>query len=694
MWPLVVVTALLSLMAQIVQAKSVFAHFMVSNTGDYTLADWTDDMRLAMEAKIDAFAMNMAYNETTSGASLDMAFAAAESLGFQLFFSFDYAGNGAWPQSAVIDMLTRHSGSKAYFRRGGQPLVSTFEGSDNAADWKNIKAATGCYFVPDWSSIGAESAVALGVADGLFNWAAWPVGKRKMNTFVDASYLQFLNGKTYMMPVSPWFFTNMPGYNKNWLWRGDDLWFDRWQQVHGIQLQMNVTDQPEFVQIISWNDYGESHYIGPLRGGAAYRAFDVGTAPYNYVSDMPHDGWRLFLPYLIDIYKTGTANIGHEGLVTWYRIHPSGVCNDGMTTGDTASHLHPEYPPQDIVQDKIFFSALLSSEDSVSVTLGGKTLSAQWTSKPAGGVGIYHGSADTGGGTGNVVVSLGRVGAINGQDITSTCTKGIQNWNAWVGKLQGEAKTASPALPLDKQACAHGLSVKDFQPLCNFTCSYGYCPISACQCDQFGPLVDWPHDYHPVGYPAAGRDANYLGLCAAACAHGFCPEGVCSSTQSDVGIAKLSPFVPDACTLGTGSGNLKGLCEYGCQYGFCPMHSCQCSTQGYLKVPPPIKKGLGGVNLPGLDPLIYKDLCNFACSRGEFCPEDVCQSLGGGNVVYIDPIIYSTPSPTVHCEGACTLVLPPSPLPSGSSTIYSFEPWTVPLEIGWQDGNQFVTTTG
>lgn len=32
-----------------------------------------------------------------------------------------------------------------------------------------------------------------------------------------------------MMPISPWFFTNLPGYDKNWLWRrGDMLWYDRW----------------------------------------------------------------------------------------------------------------------------------------------------------------------------------------------------------------------------------------------------------------------------------------------------------------------------------------------------------------------------------------------------------------------------------------------------------------------------------
>jgi glucan endo-1,3-alpha-glucosidase len=30
---------------------------------------------------------------------------------------------------------------------------------------------------------------------------------------------------------------------------------------------INIRDQVDLVQIISWNDYGESHYIGPIEGG-------------------------------------------------------------------------------------------------------------------------------------------------------------------------------------------------------------------------------------------------------------------------------------------------------------------------------------------------------------------------------------------------------------------------------------------
>lgn len=75
--------------------------------------------------------------------------------------------------------------------------------------------------------------------------AAWPKGATYMDTEVDASYKDFLGGKPYMMPVSPWFFTNMPGYKKNWLWSSNSLWYDRWNHVW--------FEVPEYVQIISWN---------------------------------------------------------------------------------------------------------------------------------------------------------------------------------------------------------------------------------------------------------------------------------------------------------------------------------------------------------------------------------------------------------------------------------------------------------
>ncbi|KAL7658371.1 Glucan endo-1,3-alpha-glucosidase agn1 [Aspergillus niger] len=189
----------------------------VTNSENYTVTDWEDDMKMAQNAHIDAFALNMAYLDKTNDASVAMAFTAANSVGFKLLFSFDYAGNGAWDQEVVIQIIQQYGSNGAYFLHEGKPFVSTFEGPNNAADWVTIKAETGCFFMPDWSSVGAKPAMALadGVADGLFSWAAWSWSNRTMDTYTDASYFQYLDGKPYMFAVSPWFYTNLMGYDKN-----------------------------------------------------------------------------------------------------------------------------------------------------------------------------------------------------------------------------------------------------------------------------------------------------------------------------------------------------------------------------------------------------------------------------------------------------------------------------------------------
>lgn len=179
------------------------------------------------------------------------------------------------------------------------------------------------------------------------------------------------------------------------------MWYDRWNQI--------IFNQPEFVEIISWNDYGESYYIGPLAGGKAMEAFTIGKASFNYVAGYLHDGWRAFLLYVIDTYKNGRATITREGLVGWWRRSAGTACNDGGTTGNTASQLLLEFEPSAVMQDKIFFSALLGSDATVSVTVGGTSLAASWTAKPDGGVGIYHGSASfSAANSGNVVITVSR----------------------------------------------------------------------------------------------------------------------------------------------------------------------------------------------------------------------------------------------------------------------------------------------
>jgi hypothetical protein len=644
-----------------VQAKAVFAHFMVcvlpwtakghisnvsqvGNTGTYTATDWRTDMQLAKQAHIDAFALNIARGDPTNAPALALAFSAASAEGFKLFFSFDFAGNGPWAYAAVKQLCTQYAGHSQYFTHNGKPLISTFEGPAQYDVWQRLRNDMAFTFIPDWSSLGAFPAASLGngVADGLFSWAAWPWGNTDMDTYTDASYklaLQQQGGEPYMMPASPWFFTNVPGYKKNWMWRGDDLWYDRWIEIFYLQ--------PEFVQIISWNDYAESHYIGPLVS-KAMEAFDIGRAPYNYATGMPHDGWRLFLPWLIDTYKNGLAPITREGLVGWYRTSPGTACSSGGTTGNTASQLQLEFPPSAVAQDKIFFSALLTSSATVSVTVGGVALTAAWSATPQGGIGMYHGSASFAGRTGAVVIRLIRGGQTiaevsNGPAISTSCPQGITNWNAWVGSANGPAITATPTRRLDQLVCVNGVGANNFGGLCGFACHYGYCPWTACVCRTLGDQVPTPTGTFPNGYPLAHLDTSYNGLCSFDCSHGYCPPTACSTVSVPLPIATVNNFGPPACRAGTGPGNLAGLCSFSCAYGHCPVNACTCTSQGLLPAQPPFDPEITGVAAAGQDPALYDGLCGYACARG-YCPEAACTTRAPPTGSWIVNVVIRTPS--------------------------------------------------
>ncbi|CAG8909305.1 unnamed protein product [Penicillium egyptiacum] len=691
-----------------VQAAAVFAHFMVTNSANYTSSDWENDMKLAQDAHIDAFALNMAYNDPTNMKALAAAFAAADSVGFKLFFSFDYAGNGDWPKNDVVALITQYSAHSSYFFYKGKAFVSTFEGPGRADDWPLIKLATNCFFVPSWSSLGAKPAVETGVVDGLFSWAGWPWGDEDMNTYIDASYIQYLAGMPYMMPVSPWFFTNLPGYKKNWIWRGDHLWHDRWQEVLYVQ--------PEFVQIISWNDYGESHYIGPLYE-KAMEAFEIGQAPYNYVTDMPHDGWRNTLPYFIDMYKKGSAEVTQESIIAWYRPAPAAACSSGGTSGNTAAQLQIEFPPAEMVQDRIFFSAVLGSFSGAVVSIGGNAETVGWSSVPDDDVGVYHGSVAFDGRTGPVTVSLMRgstvITTIEGKAISGSCTDGIQNWNAWVGSATtGSTVSARTKVELSDQKCMNGTGASNFAGLCEFACTYNYCPLGACTCTKMGIGHKKPNSTGVLGYPIAGEGASYSGLCNFDCNLGLCPPSACGTVEVPLSTPSVSPFLPPACTSGTGVGNLGGLCDFACTHGFCPINACTCTGQGAVNVMSPTTD-VTGEAAPGQDSAVYGPLCEYTCQRG-YCPEGACVEQSGSSTgsgsgsgsdsdsdnLHVAASVADTKSGSniVTGVGPLNIIVAPSTLTS--TTTFSIESLVTPIEVAWTttktvtiSGQPTVTTT-
>ncbi|KAI6082756.1 glycoside hydrolase family 71 protein [Hypoxylon rubiginosum] len=393
--------------------RQVFAHYMVGLTSGQSQDQWATDITQAKASGIDGFALNIGSADSWNAQQIQLAYDTAASNSFSLFFSFDMAAS-SWTVDQVVSLVNQYKDATSQLKVNGLPFVSTFEGPGWADNWASVRSQTGgIYLVPDWSSLGASGVGSkLSQIDGAFNWGAWPnANEYTINDGNDVAYKSSLQGKSYMMGVSPYFYTDLPQYSKNWYSSSDSLWYDRWSQVLEIL--------PEYIEIITWNDYGESSYINdPI-------AAQIVSGAETYVNGFAHSAFRFVLPYFISAYKAGTADVAlpSEGAVAWYRTTPVSVCGDGGTVwgqGGTASAAGG-------TQDLISIIALSNSAQSITVSIGGssQTVSA---SKTIGKASFYQ--VPFNGATGAVTVTLNGK-STTGPEITSACpSTGHVNFNS------------------------------------------------------------------------------------------------------------------------------------------------------------------------------------------------------------------------------------------------------------------------
>ncbi|KAJ8118433.1 hypothetical protein OPT61_g577 [Boeremia exigua] len=342
--------------------KLVAAHFMIGIMSNRnSAADYDNDMKKAKAAGIDAFALNIAKDDYTD-AQLDYAYESAANNDMKVFISFDYNYFLTDENISVGSKLKVYCAKPSQLKVNNKCFASSFSGDNEVAkqfDAKAIRAAAGTdlYLVPNLSPYNtAKAASSVEDIDGAFSWSAWdsnganraPSGDVKVTTSQgDTAYTSWLGGKAYMAPVSPWFFTNLP--SKAWNFPGDLLWFNRWNEILALA--------PPMIEIITWNDYGESHYIGA--DSETDKHTDDGSSAFT--NNMPHGGWlEMAVPY-IAAFKTGAKEpiISEEKLVYWYRPSPKSACGpfDGIDT----------------LQDSVFVVALLKSAGDITVTSGGIT---------------------------------------------------------------------------------------------------------------------------------------------------------------------------------------------------------------------------------------------------------------------------------------------------------------------------------
>jgi len=401
------------------QTKYVLMHHIVGNTYTYSISDWKADIQQIQGKGVDALALNIGSDvwELTQVAN---AYSAAESLGtgFKMFLSFDFTAM-ACTLSNLVSSVNRFANHPNQLKINGRPMVSSFEGKClGNSGWASLKSQTNGYIMPFISGLEWEFSQWPALDSWLCWGCAWPPGDKDKTTDDDFYYINQL-GSRYATDVSGWIFAHFG--SKNFMQRSDDwLINSRWEQL--ISMRNDLT----FVEMVTWNDYGESDYFGPVK--------TTGSQPWAI--NFPHTAWFDMSQYYITAFKTGSyPAISKDVIYYWARPHPAAAnaINDPL----------PKPSGSTFTQDFMWAAVFATSEATVTLRCGSS--SSTFTVTP--GVNKLKIPLAAGG----MSVKMVR----NGQTIIDETAQGytyvlvpeVYNYNAWVGSASSIANTDSHNSP-------------------------------------------------------------------------------------------------------------------------------------------------------------------------------------------------------------------------------------------------------
>ncbi|KAJ7091081.1 glycosyl hydrolase family 71-domain-containing protein [Mycena epipterygia] len=371
--------------------KYVFMHHIVGNTyvsnvlaredplstfaattTRWTPGRTTSSKSLPRASPSDAIALNIGGDDWQM-TQVGNAYAAAQALGVstKLFFSFDFTTNLGCSLPDIVARTRQFSSHPWQFKVGAKPMVSSYSGDClGNAGWQSLKDQTGAYVMPFiWGLEGNFGSYPS--LDSWYCWGcAWPQGDYDKNTDDDNYYISQL-GLKYATTVSMWFFTHLS--DKNRILRSDDwLINSRWEQLVAMRNQLT------FVEMVTWNDFGESDYRPTSRQVhsdiyliAGYLYSEPGT---TWADGYPHTAWFDMSAYYIQAFKTGMyPPITQDVIYYWARPHP----HDAIISGDGAQPDNWSW-----TQDYLWVAAFCSSTCTVKLTCGAS--SGTFADLPAG----------------------------------------------------------------------------------------------------------------------------------------------------------------------------------------------------------------------------------------------------------------------------------------------------------------------
>lgn len=403
--------------------KTVFAHYMLANqdyapgeaSSETVIASYEQEILEAQAIGIDGFALNAGgwRKEPRYIRRASQMFEAARRLhsNFKLMFSADMCcSNDA---ADLEDMMRRFANndrySGVYYKWNGRFVLTTFAGSSlGAGFWMQLRrdleqgshpsvntapealsyvsgvpssAPLPIFLVPAFfwggelpqsNDIEAGLADNMKVIDGAFYWGIAGVpglGHAPDQIPSSQAYAKVLHraGKLYMAPICFQFWGANAGryYEYSGFSGMRKLWMSAIEVGH-----------PEWVEIITWNDFIEGTYVSPIDDPAKYeRANDLGASvapPTTPGFFHTHRGATELLAFFIHWYKTGTEPaITHDAVYWAYRtqLAPKSARDAGNMK---------LYGP---VEDAIYITANLTAPAMLHVSFGKVSTSV---SLPAG----------------------------------------------------------------------------------------------------------------------------------------------------------------------------------------------------------------------------------------------------------------------------------------------------------------------
>ncbi len=370
------------------EPRRVFAHYIVCcplKGAASTVEDFADEIRQAQSQGIDGFALNCGSwtREPRYRAYALKIFAATASLktDFKLFFSADWL-----TEDQSIAMISEFYDHPNTLRFAGKPVVSTFGGDSDT--WKGIvktlsDAGKPIFFVPFFYPKGRDKSFSPGnvtelvadnrFVDGFFYFGAAGSGEDIAKTSLRFGQLWRRAGKIYMAPVTPYYRGLGPRNFRAFETRGFEAMAREWESA--------VTSGAQWVEIVTWNDWGEDTYVEEF---GAPSATDVWKRHWGQM--LSHTAYLSASAYYIRWFKTGEKRVDRDDLYWFYRLAP----HESPGFDDPENEMKAEKSPEGAgqLEDRIFVTVFLIAPAEIHIESGDRRYTF---AVPAG---VHHLSSD------------------------------------------------------------------------------------------------------------------------------------------------------------------------------------------------------------------------------------------------------------------------------------------------------------